>query len=85
MLLLLLLFCPTLLFFFSLFLFFFLNKIDVQSSLVEHYKVKALYLEPGRVVDRKNVGMMAVDGERVEYAPMGVEVFRGLFNIICYD
>lgn len=62
----------------------------IHSPLVEHLKIKALYLEPGRCVDHKekeggDVGVMAVDGEKIPYAPIGVEVFRGLFNILCYE
>eukprot|EP00026_Physarum_polycephalum_P005330 Phypoly_transcript_05362.p1 GENE.Phypoly_transcript_05362~~Phypoly_transcript_05362.p1 ORF type:complete len:627 (+),score=83.49 Phypoly_transcript_05362:27-1883(+) len=62
------------------------NGKYIHSPHVEHYKIKALYLEPGRVVDghKEDVGVIAVDGEKVPYAPIGVEVFRGLFNILGY-
>ncbi len=54
---------------------------------MEHYKVKAFYLEPGKPVDKSDegAGIVAVDGERIPYGPVAVEIFRGLMNIICLE
>lgn len=62
----------------------------MHSPLVEHYKVKALYLEPGGIVSdggekEKHGGVMAVDGEEIPYGPIGLEIFRGLVNLLCQE
>ncbi|WPL19190.1 Diacylglycerol kinase [Thiorhodovibrio winogradskyi] len=45
---------------------------------VEYYKVSCFRLEP--LTSR---GILAVDGERVDYAPIQMEVKRGLARVIC--
>lgn len=62
----------------------------INSPLVEHYKVKALYLEPGHhsnISEHKSTEgcIIAVDGERVPYTPVGLEVFRGLINMLSIE
>eukprot|EP01113_Clastostelium_recurvatum_P046939 TRINITY_DN8298_c0_g1_i2.p1 TRINITY_DN8298_c0_g1~~TRINITY_DN8298_c0_g1_i2.p1 ORF type:complete len:593 (-),score=67.33 TRINITY_DN8298_c0_g1_i2:36-1592(-) len=63
----------------------------VHNPLVEFHKVRALALQPGPLVDghklkdRTEGGAMAIDGERMPYSPVVLEVFQGILNMMCFD
>ncbi len=57
----------------------------VKNKTITHCKATAFVLEPGKCVNAKGSpeGIIAIDGEKVDYATAYVQSFRGLLNIIC--
>ncbi|MGH2415372.1 MAG: hypothetical protein ACRDEA_17120, partial [Microcystaceae cyanobacterium] len=54
------------------------NGEHVNLPYVEYYKVRSFRLQP--LTKR---GILAVDGEQVDYAPIQMEVLRGVARIFC--
>ncbi|NJK49759.1 hypothetical protein HC931_17890 [Candidatus Gracilibacteria bacterium] len=52
------------------------NGKHIALPYVEYYKVRSFRLEP--LCDR---GILAIDGEQVEYSPLQLQVLRGIARI----
>lgn len=56
------------------------THLDSTSELIEMVPVRAFRLVPDE--EPNNVGVVTVDGEKVEYGPIQAEVFPGLANVM---
>ena len=54
------------------------NGEHISLSHVEYYKVRCFRLEP-----LTNRGILAVDGEQVDYSSVQMEVLRGIARVLC--
>lgn len=54
------------------------QHLEITSELIQMIPVKAFRLEP----DASESGVMAVDGEKIEYGPLQAEIFPNLAQIM---